>query len=45
MRTWIYLTVLALALVALALGGWTVDALRTAARPLGHRSDRRKETS
>jgi hypothetical protein len=43
MRTRIFLTVLALALVTLALAGWAVQAVRAAGRPLSGRSVR-KET-
>ncbi len=44
MRMWIYLTVLALALVTLALGGWAVKGVKAVRRPLSGRSTRRKET-
>jgi hypothetical protein len=45
MRTWIFLTVLALALVVLALAGWTTKAIGGIGRHLRARSYRRKETS
>ena len=32
MRKWLYLTVLALALLLLAVAGWTVDAFRSTER-------------
>lgn len=41
---WFYLTVLALALVTLALGGWTAKAIKAAGHPLRLTSDRREET-
>ena len=44
MRTWIFLTVLALALVLLALAGWTARSIGGLGRQLHTRSDRRKET-
>ena len=45
MRTWFFLTVLVLALVALALGGWAVAGARAVSRPLGRVSQLRKETA
>lgn len=33
MRKWLYLTILALALLALALGGWAAGAVKAVARP------------
>lgn len=45
MRTWIFLTVLALAIVLLALAGWMARPIHGIGRHLRFRSDRRKETS
>jgi hypothetical protein len=45
MRTWIFLTVLVLALVLLALGGWTARSIGAVGRQLHPRSHRRKETT
>ena len=45
MRTWIFLTVLVLALVLLALAGLTTRSIGGIGRQLRPRSDRRKETT
>jgi hypothetical protein len=45
MRARIFLTLLVLAVVVLAVGGWAVQAVRATTRPLSRRSQRRKETS
>jgi hypothetical protein len=35
MTKWLYLIILGVALLALAVGGWIVDGLRSMARPSG----------
>jgi hypothetical protein len=35
MKKWLYLTVLALVLLALAVGGWVVKGIRSATKPPG----------